>query len=421
MQKSFDKILSEKIKNVFNNHKEPYNPDDWEKLKMQLKRKRRTPVIWLNIAKAASVALLFGVSTFYLNKDDVEKQITSIETTSPIINSQITVKTKEDSINKQQKENTKQTDRYLITQQKENAKLIDRYQVSKKIKKEEGDKHIKDTNGFIIEDELIKNSLAINKNDSNIRGKAVAIVDSISQNSLTQLVQVEILEDEFVIDKKERNSKFDFAVAVASMYSYSQSSTEGDVNLGGGFTASYNISDKLSVSSGMLIAQQSLDYNYSRTSDKVFASSPSFYDANTTLVSEPATATSRIEFVGIDIPLNVKLKLKKFIISTGVSSLLFVSEKRIYSSNAIVLNTEFNAQTNSYETFNSVENFQSEERSDAFGRMDFASLLNLSIGYEVPLKRGGIILEPFIKYPLSKVSSANMKIGSGGLSLHYCF
>jgi len=403
MQKLFDKILSEKIRTVFSNHQEPYNPADWEKLKAHLTGKRRTSVIWLNIAKAASVVLFVGVSTFYVNRNDK-----NLQSRYTIPNNQIGTNYGK-SIEKK---------KVYITHINNEAQTI--YKNESEFVSDSVHYEIKNNTTYEINEmESVKNIVSINRNDSVKLEKIIVYVDNSRNDSLKQIVQIQLTEQDFEIDKKKRNSKFDFAVAVASMYSYSTQNAEGSINIGGGFTTAYNISEKLSISSGMIVAQQSLDYG--NANDMVFGSGDIEYNSNTTFVNDPASSKSQIEFVGIDIPLNIKYKIKRLIVTTGISSLVFVSEKRTYSTNALVLNTVFNTSTNRYETNKTMENFQSEDKSPAFNRFDFASLFNIAVGYEVPLKKGSIMFEPFLKYPLGEISSANLKIGSGGMSLYYYF
>ena len=404
MQKLFDKILSEKIKTGFNNHREPYNPADWENLKTQLTGKKRGLVIWLNIAKAASVILFVGISTFYVNRNDE-----NLQSLYKVTNNQINVK----SNKSQEKEEV-----YIAQEINEVREILE---ANKEIVTDSLHNDI--TNNIaneINETESVKNMFNINQTDSIKSKEIIAFADSSRNDSSKQIVQVQLVEKIFEIDQKKRNSKFDFAVAIASMYSYSTQGAEGNINMGGGFTTSYNISEKFSISSGLMIAQQSLSYRGNNEGTNMVYSN-TLMDSKTTMVNNPASAESRIEFVGIDIPLNIKYKLKRLIVTTGISSLVFVSEKRTYSANATVYNTSFNSATNNYETVKTIENFQIEDKSPSFNRFDFASLFNMAVAYEFPLKKGSMMLEPFIKYPIGEISSENLKIGSAGLSLHYYF
>ncbi len=403
MQELFDKILSGKIKTVFNEHQESYNPADWEKLKVQLAGNKRGLVIWLNIAKAASVVLFVGISTFYVNRN-VEK----VQLPYSLTANQVNVNSNK----------SKENGKVYIAHVKNESKEI--YKLNEQIVTDSSYNGVKNNIADETNDpESVKNILIRNQTDSAKSEEIIVFDDSRRIDSLKQIVQIQFDENNFVVDEKEQDSKFDFAVAVASMYSYSAQGTKGYINMGGGFTSSYNVSDKFSISSGVLIAQQSLDYNNSQS--LAYAAESELYGSNTTLVSNPSTAKTKIEFVGIDIPLNLKYKIKKIIITTGISSLIFVSEKRTYSADVMVLNTEFNSATNGYETIKSYDNIQTEDNSPAFNHFDFASLLNIAVGYKVPLKKGSILFEPFLKYPLGEISSANLKIGSGGLSLHYYF
>jgi len=237
MQKLFDKILSEKIRTVFSNHQEPYNPADWEKLKAHLTGKRRTSVIWLNIAKAASVVLFVGVSTFYVNRNDK-----NLQSRYTIPNNQIGTNYGK-SIEKK---------KVYITHINNEAQTI--YKNESEFVSDSVHYEIKNNTTYEINEmESVKNIVSINRNDSVKLEKIIVYVDNSRNDSLKQIVQIQLTEQDFEIDKKKRNSKFDFAVAVASMYSYSTQNAEGSINIGGGFTTAYNISEKLSISSGMIV------------------------------------------------------------------------------------------------------------------------------------------------------------------------
>jgi hypothetical protein len=400
MQKLFDKILSEKIKKVFNNHQETYDPADWEKLKMQLTGKKRGLIIWMQIAKAASVVLFVGVSTFYANKNDIKPQFGNIDNIGQTsINIAKSTETTAKSI--QQNHNNVEADR-----------PTNKYTTN-------GNQQASENNITLNEIIHKKNITKHNRACSGKKEQAVTVAENINTDSLKQVLQTQLSEFEPEIINEKQPSKFDFALALASIYSYSSQGTKGSINMGGGITASYNLSEKLSISTGLLVAKQSVDY--SNSSDLVFANTADRYEASINTLNNGSNTDSKIEFVGLDIPLNIKYKIKKLIITTGISSLVYISEKKSYTTNEMLTNTLFNSVTNSYETVNTLQNVQLEENAPAFSSMDFASLFNLSIGYQLPLNKGSIIFEPFIKYPLGEISSANIKIASGGLSVQYYF
>ena len=399
MQKLFNKILKKKIKKVFNNHREAYNPDDWEKMRVLLTGKKRGLIIWMQIAKAASVVLFVGVSTFYVNRNDDTQHSKNINTEqNKVYNTE----------NKPLKETIK-----FSTLNKHKISL------SENVKN-----RIYPYTEQTINNDLNKidenNRVAVNKSDSTISANKIKTAENKLNDSLSKSLQIQLTEYQLLAVEEEHKSRFDFAVAIASMYSYSSQATNGSINMGAGFSASYNLSEKLSISSGLLIAKQSLSYN-SGSLDMLFDNSANNYETNVSKLNDNTSSDSQIEFIGLDIPLNVKYKIKKLIITTGISSLVYISEKNIYSSYKLISNTAFNSTSNKYETVNTLQNVQIEEKTSAFSSMDFAGLLNLSVAYQLPLNKGSITFEPFIKYPISKISSADLKIGSGGLSLQYCF
>jgi hypothetical protein len=174
----------------------------------------------------------------------------------------------------------------------------------------------------------------------------------------------------------------------------------------------------------MIIARQSMDYNQSQSSEKLRSNSATKdFNApdNSIVMLDMNSAESKLEFVGIDIPLNVQFKLNKMIFTTGFSSLLYVQEKYSYSYNSMVTNTLYNSSTAKYETQNSVNQVNEQEKSELFNRFDFARLLNFAIGYNIPLTKGDLVLEPYLKLPIGFVSSQEIKMGSGGFAVRYNF
>ena len=96
MQESFDKKLSNKIRSTFEHYYEPVNTLAWEKMKTKLLNKKSKRIIMFNnIAKAASVILIIGISILLPQK--INTYNNSLTTLKPEYN-----------INKQEKKSTYQ-------------------------------------------------------------------------------------------------------------------------------------------------------------------------------------------------------------------------------------------------------------------------------------------------------------------------
>ncbi|MDY0198558.1 MAG: hypothetical protein RBR68_12160, partial [Tenuifilaceae bacterium] len=63
-----------------------------------------------------------------------------------------------------------------------------------------------------------------------------------------------------------------------------------------------------------------------------------------------------------------------------------------------------------------------EEEYGAFSRVDYFGLANLSAGYSFPIgKSNNMLVEPFIQLPMHDITSTNLRIRYGGLSLKFRF
>jgi len=109
------------------------------------------------------------------------------------------------------------------------------------------------------------------------------------------------------------------------------------------------------------------------------------------------------------------------VFSAGISSLIFVNEKYSYNYDVIVNNISYNSATALYESYSNTLNMTSGQTDETLNHFDFAGLFNLSIAYDVPLPKGSLAVEPYIKLPLADISSQDIRMGSGGLTLRYNF
>src|SRR5690606_31079440 len=85
MKEQFDKKLVEKIKVSFQDHEEPFNPQEWEKLShayFHPVKKKKFPY-WPFLASGIAASLLF-VLVFWPIGDDLEKNVQTITDTISI-------------------------------------------------------------------------------------------------------------------------------------------------------------------------------------------------------------------------------------------------------------------------------------------------------------------------------------------------
>ena len=228
--------------------------------------------------------------------------------------------------------------------------------------------------------------------------------------------------DEFeFVDSKKDPKQFDFGVEVASVSNYASGGEGSSLNFGGGINTTWRLSKILSFTTGMLMSRQSIKYNQNENDGTVKSNLDVLYAANVPQRVEANKTDLKYEFIGIDIPLNLQFKFKRIVLTTGLSSLLYVQEKYSHTVNSATNVANSNTVSNLYSYEVAVNQVNEQEKSQLFDKFDFARLVNIAIGYRMPLNKGAIMLEPYLKLPFINMNSSDLKMGSGGLALRYYF
>jgi hypothetical protein len=221
-----------------------------------------------------------------------------------------------------------------------------------------------------------------------------------------------------------------FNIYAATYFNYAEGS-KSQFNTGAGVSTDIRLSGNFKLSTGVAIGKNTLDYNGQPTQSGIARdalsaapsspASPTANYSNTTLgivplrvANTPVVSAYNVSLTGLDIPLNIKYELnpKKndSYISAGLSSGTFITENYTYRYD------------NTPNAFGASSNLPDATTRRSFSRFDFARTLNFSIGmgYQIS-KRNRLIIEPFLKYPLSGLGSEQIKFGAGGLNLRFKF
>jgi hypothetical protein len=217
-----------------------------------------------------------------------------------------------------------------------------------------------------------------------------------------------------------------YNVYAATYFNYANGSSS-QINTGAGFGTDIALSNHFKLSTGIAIGKNTLSYNGQPSQpgiqrdaavagDIAYNSSASMQNAFVTVpfTADVAVAGYNVSLTGLDVPVNIKYefdpKNTDGYISAGLSSGTFINETYNYS------------YTSSSGAFG-----RSNARPDAstrksFTNFDFARTLNLSIGmgYQIT-KSNRLIIEPFVKYPLSGLGSQQIRFGASGINLRLKF
>ena len=82
----------------------------------------------------------------------------------------------------------------------------------------------------------------------------------------------------------------------------------------------------------------------------------------------------------------------------------------------------YNSASGTYSTETHYSTVEVEKDYGAFSRTDFMGLANLSAGYSFPYgKTGTMLIEPFVQLPVSDLTSLNLRVRYGGVSMKLRF
>jgi len=435
MMEKFDKKLSNRIKEVIDDQNLPYNPEHWELLLDKKKKKRNYMLLWRYAATLLLLISLGGLSKLFFNKsnhgesikqqmiisnrnDSLKKIISKDSEKSFIVNenvdSLIDIDTGSSKVNSS---NTKtiQINKEPKVQVSSNKNFITKGE--KNINSKESDK-----NDFLSKKEtLIKNKLDVKVNDNIVADQNIVAENELKKQSLKNINE---LVSENTEEKKELDKTTSKSIKIGLNFSpeinYVQENNNSDFGFSGGISMDIPISNRFDIYSGVLYTNQTFNSKNQAL----------IYDTDSGIIkNEKEQVTSEKSILkGIEVPINLKYNFsvndKKIFISSGVSSTYYFEEK--VESNIIVHSrTETTSKDNFGNNIIQYELVQSEEKivTSNDNNFNFANILNLSMGIELPLKKQhqSIVLEPYFKYSLKPITKENIDFSSAGIFLRYNF
>ncbi len=430
MKEKFEHNLVNKIKDVFDSHEVGYNPQDWEMLKEKLpeKRSRFIPLLW-TVAKAASIILIVTVGSYMLWNGLLNHQ-------PQIHNNELLVQTQEDSLVEKivksknpddssdiiiqeylsegtnKKYNTKNNDKTVIEKTKQlpiqntEMALSDFNQPS-----EINTAHVSEMDSLTVRISETKDIHAETRTQYN---------DSIIEPSFTALQQIVTqleVPPEIIEKEASQKQKVRLGVELSSFTNYAPENINPSLNYGGGLAAHIPIKKRFSFNPGLIVSVYNIEFpdNNSGNSNIVDETFTSF---NNIKENYPEIEPIEMNLTGLDIPINfqyqfIKLKSSNYFVELGFSSMLYLSENYSYTFSTL------SDTPNPHGGFE-VETKTEEVSTSGSKTFDFAKLINFSVGMDYRLnKRLDLTINPYLKYPVSTLTSGDIKFGSGGLKLKF--
>lgn len=294
--------------------------------------------------------------------------------------------------------------------------------------------HDAESNEFQEEENFARSNSLQEKSMADYRIKGTAVLQEITLNSEQMQDQGYTNEGKIFlrpVQKETENSRYNsWQAAAGPMVPFTRDHPASGFGFSAGLTNQMKINKRITFSAGALLAYNELSFDPAtgRNAEESFfdtGEASEFFTENNIAADQYSTNyQNQYEILAVDIPLNVKLDIFQgpgsgMYFSTGVSSLLYlqqnITEQRIYEAVSYA-NTETFADPTRL-MFDESQAFN----EGVFSGFDFARLVNLSVGYELNRNNQTFIIEPFLKYPLGKVTSRPVSLGMGGVNLRYKF
>lgn len=421
--KPFDEKFADNVREAFDHWRQEMPPHAWEDMKARLdgKDKARRVAFWPFFAKAASVALLVGMSIYlyvgFSPKGDAliatrqhEAAATEITKEEPLAGAE--------------------------TVPPETTAGLQ--QIAKPIRTaaETGLKSRTDTTPppaekpaieaiLLADSQLPAPSPETNEEQTpeTLPGNREVTPDAERQNNREGAKLAISNEPERApAEEAPDPGRFSWGIAAGSMLAFAENSVSDAPGYNAGIMAGFALTDQISLTSGTLLTYHKFELVNFANAD--FAAD--YLPDNASMTNVSLTGNNQYEMLALEIPLNAQFSImetrsRSLFVSGGLSSMLYLQQRFTGVNTAFFEKQVFNAVANRYEKQYSATTFEVDEKYPALSRFDFGRLLNLSLGYVVQRPNGAMVIEPFVKIPLGAITSRNISLGMGGISLKYRF
>ena len=430
MKEQFDKKLIEKIKISFENHEEPFNPQEWEKLSHAYfhPAKKKKFAFWPFLISGIAASLLL-VFVFWPFEEELQRNVQTLTDSITIEGKQFEkIELPRDKV----QDNLALAEKELAPVPTESPGAVAKPEEPQHIAREAIEPIL--VNGLpqastalapvatSSEKNNIIEELHQNAADERI-GAPVIAYDSEAEQAQRYLDQWKA-EGQGTEAGKETSNNRNVRLGLLVGPQTASNQTSG-MSLGAGVMSEFSISRRLKLDVGVTYASHNMSPENVIPMNATMASPAK--EAFASLANSPRLIGSNAElsFSGLDIPVNLKYKVvdkekSGLFLITGLSSMVYLDQQ---TTETMAVDSYFNTTADGLEFQRTVQQYTHEAgpESTADG-FDLGRMLNLSVGYEYNLKNGTYLsIEPYYKLPLGDMTFANQQFSIGGLNLRMNF
>lgn len=431
--KPFDEKFADNVRNAFDSLHEEMPPQAWTDMKARLdgRGKARVLAFWPFFSKAAGIALLVGMSVFWFVSFD-----------SADLKNQLAEKPREEQARHTTSEEIAETESSDTSQVPEKETLSEIILADQKpapsVSRKTG--LLKPTATIVFELPAIEVPILI------AEAETPAIVEeAVAETAIVQTQEQEVptlvlrpqpdptqvtngRQPRFnqpapdLPKSSEHENRLSWGITAGSMLAFAEQRISDGPGYSAGVTAEYALSPIVSLSSGGMLTYHQFELvNFSRA-DFAYDYLPSFDNVKNINL----TGNNHYEMLALEIPLNAQFnvmetKKRRLYVGAGLSSLVYLQQRFSGTNTAFYERSFFNQATGNFELQYSASTFEVNEEYGPLSRFDFGRLVNLSFGYVIRRENSAMVIEPFIKLPIGTLTSREINLGMGGISLKYRF
>lgn len=404
MKKTEDQRIADKIRDVFDNFEDPASEQGWQELRKKYPESKTRPLL-LWFSSAAAVITVLSWFIFFNETPEqsiAEKNYTSSPKSGQSLHTDNS-RTIETEINNESSKEINLSTSHTIA--KNNIKHPDSKQYSALTLVAEPSEHKSEDR--IIELRPPLNSLSEEPEANQDQQKQTPVIAQNNNRENDTPIQLNDLKPDNSEEKTVKSPKnIVIGVYAGSFVSYAEGS-EGNLNLGAGFSSDFSLNSRLKLSTGISLSKNRLSYNANSPSNSYGS-----FQVSQGIAAGTFTAINdyQAELLNLDIPINLKYSLSpgknSAYVQAGLSSGTYINER--YAINISNFNSMIGTSSAA----------DKQVISKTLQHFDLMRTLNLSFGFNTRIgKNQSLGIEPFVKYPLGDLGSENLRFGSTGINV----
>jgi hypothetical protein len=422
--KRFDDIFKQQVKDAFDSYNADHLADaGWKALQQKKGNSRWLGLIIPVWAKAASIAILISFAGLFTYRALDNSTLTEVSESTSLENPIPITITPDSAFHQEAIEKTEQKARVIKAKPKgvraiESTKKIDtsleNEMIAQKVEPELPDSTLEVYSEIDISNKVDEEAVALITTDS------TETIDKIPVVVPPNTSQLALFEPE---DQSSRTKKTSFYAGLSGMMARLDDMVSNSPGVSVGFYAEHKLTNSISFRPGLALAKHTYDLQNISSSNRYMDAAPMLNGVSGEVVS----AETHMDLVAMEVPLNFVFKISEnrkriLFISAGASTMIYLSQQFTGSYQDVYTREVYNDATGETSIESNYTNIDVENEYGAFSRVDYFGLANLSAGYSFPLgKSNTMLVEPFVQLPMHDITSSDLRIRFGGLSLKFKF